>query len=617
MTAVVPLICRFSSELLRGTGHAIAGAPHRGLPVDTPAHGLHAPLHGLHVQVVSAAGLVAVSGGFPAPEVIGIGAAIFVAGVAIALAIGRRAGRRAISQRLTALGSRLGIETPDENASLETALTYLEQVTGAATEAVADSSADAIRLRRSLDTFPQGVVLCDENGTVIYRNARADALMTSRHGDALAAQAVTELLEDAWDAGISERTLDLYGPPRRTLSVRARLIDDGRRPLGVIAIIEDVSERRRLEEIRRDFVANVSHELKTPMGALGLLAETLVAEPDVEVARRLASRIHAEAFRVSRIIDDLLDLSRIESEEAPPREPVLVNLVMAEAVERVRASAEQRRITITMDEPEPPVVVLGDRRQLVSAMHALIENAVTYSYDGSTVAIGAKVAPATLEPAGTPRVTGSGGPTRPTPPAVGVAPAASTVIVAPGLATTHPSSGFSLSAPAPVAATAATATSPARDSGDVPDTDPGSTQERTPPAGVQRSPASAGTRTQGLPAQATDGTRAGVSAAAPTNPVVPTVPNGGSAPARPPRDAVRISVADQGVGIPARDLDRIFERFYRVDHGRSRETGGTGLGLSIVRHVANNHQGWVEVESREGEGSTFTLVLPLQPDRNS
>ena len=69
---------------------------------------------------------------------------------------------------------------------------------------------------------------------------------------------------------------------------------------------------------------------------------------------------------------------------------------------------------------------------------------------------------------------------------------------------------------------------------------------------------------------------------------------------------MRLSVQDHGIGIPARDLDRIFERFYRVDHGRSRDTGGTGLGLSIVRHVANNHQGWVDVESREGEGSTFT-----------
>src|SRR5271165_1804955 len=317
----------------------------------------------------------------------GLAALILVICVLAAFTLGRRTGRRALSQRLTALGSRLGLDPPQEDGNIEVALSYLEQVTGAAAEAVASSSADAIRLRRSLDTLPQGIVICDENGTVVYRNGRANALMTSRRGDALAAQAVTELLEDAWHEGAAERSLDLYGPPRRTLLVRARLIDDGRRPLGVIAIIEDVSERRRLEEIRRDFVANVSHELKTPMGALGLLAETLVSEPDVEVAQRLASRIHTEAFRVSRIIDDLLDLSRIESEEAPPREPVLVSLVMAEAVERVRATAEQRGIMIILKEPAPPVAVLGDRRQLVSAMHALLENAVTYSYENSKVVV--------------------------------------------------------------------------------------------------------------------------------------------------------------------------------------------------------------------------------------
>ena len=214
----------------------------------------------------------------------------------IAAMLGRRSGRRAISQRLASLGTRLGLDPPEDEYNVETSLAYLEQVTGGAAQAVTESSSDAIRLRRSLDTLTQGVVLCDENGTVIYRNGRANALMVSRHGDALAAQAVTDVLEDAWHEGSAERTLDLYGPPRRTLQVRARQIDDGRRPLGVIALIEDVSERRRLEEIRRDFVANVSHELKTPMGTLGLLAETLVAEPDPDVAQRLAGRIHNEAF---------------------------------------------------------------------------------------------------------------------------------------------------------------------------------------------------------------------------------------------------------------------------------------------------------------------------------
>ena len=500
----------------------------------------------------------------------------------LAAYLGRRARSRAISQRLAALGTRLGLDPPEDENNIETSLAYLESVTGGAAEAVTESSSDAIRLRRSLDTLTQGVVLCDENGKVIYRNGRANALMVSRHGDALAAQAVTEVLEDAWHEGAAERTLDLYGPPRRTLQVRAHQIDDGRRPLGVIALIEDVSERRRLEEIRRDFVANVSHELKTPMGALGLLAETLVAEPDPQVAQRLAGRIHNEAFRVSRIIDDLLDLSRIESEAAPPREPVLVNLVMADAIERVRATADQRGIEIVLHEPSPPVAVMGDRRQLVSAMHALLENAITYSYDNSKVVVTGTIerSNASLQHA--------------------VAPPAESV---PEDATAGEVAG-----PAPDETEAkAAASEPEDDEGPIepvftpeileaysPDEDAGaaapatgSTLSTTPLVEAEKSDA-AGT-----------GQLETTSAGSPSWRVEE-------------RDNVRLSVQDHGVGIPARDLDRIFERFYRVDHGRSRDTGGTGLGLSIVRHVANNHQGWVDVESREGEGSTFTLVLPIQ-----
>jgi signal transduction histidine kinase len=283
------------------------------------------------------------------------------------------------------------------------------------------------------------------------------------------------------------------------------------------------------------------------MGALGLLAETLVAEPDTEVAKRLANRIHTEAFRVSRIIDDLLDLSRIEAESSPPREPVLVNLVMAEAVERVRAAAEQRGIAIVLYEPLP-VAVMGDRRQLVSALHALLENAVTYSYDDSTVTVRGTVC---TEPVG------------------GADPmdlsnddhAASTANGSTGAALVHQ--------PATLAA-------------------------RGGPGNEGGGPA---------PTFGVGTIRA------------PGADQGGGETQRPDeREVVRISVADHGIGIPNRDLERIFERFYRVDHGRSRNTGGTGLGLSIVRHVASNHQGRVDVESREGEGSTFTLVLPLQQD---
>jgi two-component system sensor histidine kinase SenX3 len=323
-------------------------------------------------------------------------------------------------------------------------------------------------------------VLCDEAGGVIFRNTQAETIMASRYGDAIAAQAVTEVLAEGWTNGVADRTIDIYGPPRRTLTIRASVIDDGRRPLGVIAIIEDVSERKRLEDIRRDFIANVSHELKTPMGALGLLAETLQFEGDPAVANRLAERINSEAFRVNRIIEDLLDLSRIESEGSPSREPVPVSLIVADAIERIRTAAEQHSITLDFVEPDANYVVVGDRRQLISAIHALLENAVVYSPVGGTVIISIeRVEPQTSE----------------------------------------------------------------------------------------------------------DGETTG--------------------------PLVRIAIKDHGVGIPAKDLERIFERFYRVDPGRARETGGTGLGLSIVRHVAHNHGGAVVVDSREGEGSTFSLELPM------
>jgi two-component system sensor histidine kinase SenX3 len=206
------------------------------------------------------------------------------------------------------------------------------------------------------------------------------------------------------------------------------------------------------------------------MGAVGLLAETLLSENEPQVTQRLAHRIYNESFRISRVIDDLLDLSRIENEESPPREPVLINLVMAEAAERVREAATQLGINVLLKEPNPQLVVLGDRRQLTSAVYNLLENAVKFSPEGSEVTCLGK------------------------------------------------SEG----------------------------------------------------------------------------------------------DDIAIVVEDHGIGIPSRDLERIFERFYRVDAGRSRSTGGTGLGLAIVRHVAANHRGNVQVESREGEGSTFTLTLPRQ-----
>src|SRR5580658_7177256 len=180
--------------------------------------------------MVGATGEISDSVAYTGAAVLG---ALILLGIVIATVLGRRSGRSSLEQRLSALATRLGVETPEADPSgIEPALHHLEQVTDRAAEAVAESSADAIRLRHALDTLPQGVIVCEENGEVVFRNARAVGLMGGRHGDALAATAVVELLADAWKIGSADKTLDLYGPPRRTLAVRTQLIDDGRRTRG-------------------------------------------------------------------------------------------------------------------------------------------------------------------------------------------------------------------------------------------------------------------------------------------------------------------------------------------------------------------------------------------------
>jgi two-component system sensor histidine kinase SenX3 len=303
----------------------------------------------------------------------------------------------------------------------------------------------------------------------VVRNLVAERFADGRHGDALVAAAIDELVASVLaDGRAASRTLELFGPPRQTLVIDVLPLHGEGRAVGALALIGDITERRRLEAVRRDFVANISHELKTPVGALSLLAETMIGETDPAVGRRLAERMMNEAIRVAHTIEDLIQLSRIEAEEAPEREPVAVAQIVAEAVTRLVPAAEHAGIALDAPEPDRRLTVLGDRRQLVSAVANLIDNAVKYADPGSVVEVR----------------TGADG------------------------------------------------------------------------------------------------------------------------------HAAWISVADDGIGIPARDLERVFERFYRVDHARSRQTGGTGLGLAIVRHVVNNHQGEIEVDSRMGEGSTFTLRLP-------
>jgi two-component system, OmpR family, sensor histidine kinase SenX3 len=238
----------------------------------------------------------------------------------------------------------------------------------------------------------------------------------------------------------------------------------------VLVLAEDLTDLHRVEAIRRDFVANVSHELKTPVGALSLLAETVEeAADDPEAVRRFAKRMQHESIRLTNVVQDLITLSRIQGGE-PVSAPRMVELddVVHDAVDRCRLKAEPKDITLAIGGKEG-LRVRGDEELLITAVRNLIDNAVAYSPEHTRVVICTRIADDQL---------------------------------------------------------------------------------------------------------------------------------------------VEISVTDQGIGIPQADMERIFERFYRVDQARSRQTGGTGLGLAIVKHATTRHRGEVTVWSKEGSGSTFTIRLP-------
>ena len=324
------------------------------------------------------------------------------------------------------------------------------------------------RLSAALHAVTDGVMVVDGDGQVILCNAAASRFNGARHSDAVAEQAITELLEHALRGQLAERELILFGPPKQTLLLRAFPLPDLGAPNGAVAFVRDVTEARRTENMRRDFVANVSHELRTPIGALAVLAEAIAGGSESEITTQLADRMVSESERLARIVEDLLDLSIVEAQERAGREPLPVTALVGDAVDQVRWAAEAKGIAIDALNVPVDLRVDCDRRQVVSAIFNLLDNAVKYSEPGQPVEV---------------------------------------------------------------------------------------TAERRD-------------------------------------------------------DRAAIAVRDHGIGIPSRDLERIFERFYRVDRARSRQTGGTGLGLAIVRHTAQAHGGEVTVESHEGEGTTFTLFLP-------
>ncbi len=362
------------------------------------------------------------------------------------------------------------------------AATTAQQTTSRSDAELRARSNDLATIACAARALPMGIVVVGADGTELMRNDEAALVLGPAEGkrehrsdgEVMAGGTLRRLLERGASGDRGRETLEIVGPPRRSFVVLAEPIGEsvnGR--FAVVGTVTDVSEQRRTDAMRQDFITNVSHELRTPVGAVAVLAETLSEESDPAIVARLTARLESEAHRLSAMVDDLLALGTVESggvgEDLLPV-PELID----EAIERARVSAETRRVPIVIDDVGRGLAVHGDRRQLVTALHNLLENALKYSDKGTPVRVGASVR-----------------------------------------------------------------------RGDT-----------------------------------TNATR------------------------------IAIDVADQGIGIPTRDQERIFERFYRVDRARARDTGGSGLGLAIVRHVMLNHNGEVSVRSVEGEGSTFTLLIP-------
>ncbi len=330
-----------------------------------------------------------------------------------------------------------------------------------------------------LSVLSSSAVVVDGNGRVLRASAAARAFGLVK-GDRLMVSELAALARQVRrDGEIREGEFEVPVPRfgGRTTSFAVRVAPLGSTVGGglVLLLAEDQTESRRVDEVKRDFVANTSHELKTPVGALALLAETIEdAADDAEAVRRFAAKMRQEAQRLTNLVQDLITLSRIQAvEPVPDPRPVPLDMVLAEAVDRCRMKANARGIALTSVGTHG-LYVLGDEDLLVTALRNLLENAVAYSPEQTRVVITTKRA-----------------------------------------SDTH----------------------------------------------------------------------------------------------------AELSVTDQGIGIPERDLERIFERFYRVDPARSRATGGTGLGLAIVKHVMAAHNGKVTVRSAEGAGSTFTLFLPLRGEQ--
>lgn len=321
-----------------------------------------------------------------------------------------------------------------------------------------------VQMRTAMNALPMGVVIMSNDGTTKWNNRAVYGLFAAGSVDSRDfASRVDEMLREALHSRMQRTVMEFGEPVVRTLELESISLVDG----GAAVLVADISAKVMTDRVRTDFVANISHELRTPIGAISLIAENLMAELEGSESGRFAGIILAEVTRLNNTVGDLLELARIEFDGLAHRQPVELARVIDESVSRLRSAALAKSVMLAIGK-NPEISVTGDRVQLVSAVSNLIDNAVKFSPVGSIVKIDTQVV----------------------------------------------------------------------------------------------------------------------------------------------ENKVQITVADNGPGIAPEHQLRVFERFYRVDDARSRETGGTGLGLAIVRHIALLHGGDATVESEVGVGTTFTLTLP-------